>query len=149
MLDEPQGYAYKETISIAFDGYKKAMLEVQASPADSLSIQFSKSVINILHERPGRLLEREEKHIMPFWAVFESSSGAAEKGEKGAFSAALDSARSAISGIWVKGISIGLIVLAIGIGAGYYLSNKNSRAHVEVPGAVNPQPAPSSAAKKL
>lgn len=143
-----EDYAYKETISIAFDGYKKAMLEVQSSPADSLATQFSKSVIAILHERPGRLLEHEEKHILPVWSLLEQSSSATEKGEKGAIAAAIESARNAISGLWFKGISIGLIVLAIGLGVGYYFASRNTGTHIEVPGAVNPPPAASSGAKK-
>lgn len=143
-----EDYAYKETISIAFDGYKKAMMEVQSSPADSLPTQFSKSVIAILHERPGRLLEHEEKHILPIWSLLEQSSSASEKSEKGTLAAAIDSARSAISGLWLKGVSISLIVLAIGVGVGYYFANRNTGAHVEASGAVNPQPAPSGATKK-
>ena len=55
-----EDYAYKETLSMAFDGYQKAMTEVQTGAKDTLAHILSMNVLDALKDRPGRLLENVE-----------------------------------------------------------------------------------------
>ena len=52
-----EDYAYKESISIAFYGFKKALAEIDILEKETLANTFSKTVIGTLGERPGRLVE--------------------------------------------------------------------------------------------
>lgn len=63
-----EDYAYKETISLSFDGYKKALAEIDhkelttpASGAESLAKLLSSNVLSALNERPGRIYEEKKK----------------------------------------------------------------------------------------
>jgi hypothetical protein len=127
-----EDYAYKETISIAFDGYKKAMVEIQSSPADSLTTLFSKSVIETLHERPGRLLDAEEKPILPFAELLGREAGAGEKDDTAkVLPEMIRSVKGVLQGVWIRNSVFILLVLLIGAGVGYYIANKSMGAHIE------------------
>lgn len=80
-----EDYAYKETLSIAFDGYKKAMSEIDDEEKESLSKEFSRNVLEMLNRRPGRLLESEDEQkinldtLLPLTNLEQTSDGVQTK----------------------------------------------------------------------
>lgn len=62
-----EDYAYKETISRAFEGYKREMKAIaDADPANvSLLTTFCDNVLRALAERPGRIYEGSHEDITP------------------------------------------------------------------------------------
>jgi len=52
-----EDYAFKESVSIAFDGYQKAMSSIDTAKDETLAKTLGEEVIKILNDRPGRLLE--------------------------------------------------------------------------------------------
>lgn len=140
-----EDYAFKETLSIAFDGYKKAMLEVQGTPAESLTALFSKSVIDTLRERPGRLLEVDEKHILPLMDFLERAAGASGKDEAAkVIPDVFRTARSALQIAWMKRAATVILILLLGLGLGYYFATKNLGAHIETAVSITPSQLPSN-----
>ena len=120
-----EDYAYKETISIAFDGYKKAMESLTPGASESLAVTFSKTVIDTLRERPGRLLERDETPLVSLGSLLEASPSVANAVPGGDPQKLLGTAKQAVNAVWLKGIAIVLAVLLGGAGIGYFFGAKH------------------------
>jgi len=62
-----EDYAYKETISRAFEGYKREMKDIaSADPANAIVlVTFCENVLRALAERPGRIYEGKQEDFTP------------------------------------------------------------------------------------
>ncbi|MGB9130505.1 MAG: hypothetical protein WCB97_12725 [Thiobacillus sp.] len=119
-----EDYAYKESISIAFDGYKKAMTEVDSDASSSLAHLLGTNVIGTLDQRPGRLIDAEKESSAPLENILENMIGSGETGSGIKEVARLfKNVRSSLRGQWtLRGLAI-LLVLMVGFTAGYFLAN--------------------------
>lgn len=61
-------YAYKEAVSVAFEGYKREMAGVGSTGADGLNplITLCENVLRTLGQRPGRIYESKHEDITAF-----------------------------------------------------------------------------------
>jgi hypothetical protein len=79
-----EDYAYKEAISIAFEGYKREMQGIAAGDASN-SAPINKLCWNILTaiaERPGRIYDHHNKDITVANEVIDALAKAKELGQK-------------------------------------------------------------------
>jgi len=118
-----EDYAYKETISIAYEGYKNAMQDVDDASTDSLATTLGKNVLSILNQRPGELIDIEKENKIPSDQLLNIlMSGGQNEQRVNAFSDLLKNLKTN----WLKTSSIILITLVIGGIIGFYLSSYNS-----------------------
>ncbi len=119
-----EDYAYKETLTISFDGYRKVMKEEGTIPENSTvpSHILNKNLLDTLGERPGRLIEPEtadkvstEKLIGELIAV---SKG---KIDEKSLASLLQSTIKFINWTSVKFLLIATIAVLIGIAVGVYV----------------------------
>jgi hypothetical protein len=68
-----EDYAFKETLSTAFEGYKRELSGLQDVSADRLHplIRMCENVLNALAERPGRIYEGKQINISPISSLAE------------------------------------------------------------------------------
>jgi len=126
-----EDYAYKETISIAFDGYKKALKNVDESDSATLANLLGRNVLGTLGQRPGRLLDIEKEHNLPVEQILKGLAAGGEKGNNlemltGMFSWVTSDYKIK----WVKFIVIFILILLVGFGFGYYFSGITSNLNV-------------------
>jgi uncharacterized coiled-coil DUF342 family protein len=62
-----EDYAFKEAVSTAFEGYKREMLAIPASPGKDVSplVTLCENVLQALAERPGRIYEGKNDVVTP------------------------------------------------------------------------------------
>jgi DNA repair exonuclease SbcCD ATPase subunit len=127
-----EDYAFKESLSMAFDGYRKAMAEVQRSGGkETLPHQLSSNVIAVLSERPGRLITHTEKskespEALKVILAPDINAGTETPNETNTNTPTLKTAQliQAVLGKSQQGTAIKVFVLVlISIGFGYLLSN--------------------------
>jgi hypothetical protein len=121
-----EDYAFKESISIAFDGYKNAMKELDASATESLANLLSQNVIATLNERPGRLIDEPDTRNNSA-DDFLKVIGAAD-GNNTAIVAATGLVGAIQRNLKSSGVKLAFAIvfaLIIGVGAGYYLNVSN------------------------
>jgi uncharacterized protein YneF (UPF0154 family) len=118
-----EDYAYKETISIAYEGYKKAMQDVDGISTDSLATILGKNVLSVLNQRPGELIDIERENKIPSDQLLNilMSSGQNEQSAN-VFSELLRSLKIN----WLKTSAIIIVTLLIGGIIGFYISSYNS-----------------------
>lgn len=117
-----EDYAYKETLSMAFDGYQKAMTEVQAGAKETLAHTLSKNVLDALKERPGRLLEHQEDDSggPPLKALLaQQAAGGADAGI-GLIGKVYEDLKATMRGSIIRVIIIIAVAIAIGFAVGKY-----------------------------
>lgn len=115
-----EDYAYKESISIAFDGFKNAMTDIDITGKETLANTFSSQVIRTLGERPGRLMEVPDANSK----ITEDALLALtpESNQPASISGLIKDVRANVK---KTGFTIGVIILitlGIGCAAGYYFS---------------------------
>lgn len=63
-------YAHKEAISMSFEGYKKQLLEIEASDSDNTStVSLISKALDALALHPGRVYEHNKESITPLDAL--------------------------------------------------------------------------------
>jgi hypothetical protein len=117
-----EDYAYKETLSMAFDGYQKAMTEVQTAAKDTLAHTLCENVLSALKERPGRLLEHAESddEKLPIQALIAQEASSTGGPTAGLIGKVYDDLKSSIKGSALKVLIIIIVAISIGIIAGRY-----------------------------
>lgn len=67
-----EDYAFKEAVSTAFEGYKREMLAIPATPGSDVSplVRLCESVLGALAERPGRIYDGKTEVITPLTPAF-------------------------------------------------------------------------------
>lgn len=140
-----EDYAYKETLSMAFDGYQKAMSEVQVDAKDTLAHTLSINVLDALKERPGRLLENQEEDTdePPLKALLaQQASGGTDAGI-GLIGKIYEDLKSSMKGSIIKVLLIILIAVAVGFALGKYsptILGKDSVSPATPAGSVEAEP---------
>ena len=131
-----EDYAYKESISLAFEGYKEAMSDIDSTDSTTLANNLSQKVLTTLSQRPGRLMEVEQEQSMSTDDLIKAVAAAgSEANSIDLFAQALHKLRSSVKGSFLKLTIIILIAALIGVGSGYYLSktqNPSSGDAVEI-----------------
>lgn len=117
-----EDYAYKETISMAFDGYKNAMAEVDASAEPNLATELSRSVLKILTQRPGELIEDDKSSNIPTDQILNVLLSTGQPDQK---SQALAQLLKSLKGKWSKVLAIVVASALIGSAIGYYYADKS------------------------
>lgn len=73
-------YAHKEAISMSFEGYKKQLLEIEASDSDNTStVSLISKALDALALHPGRVYEHNNESITPLDALKDVVSIRREK----------------------------------------------------------------------
>lgn len=124
-----EDYAYKETISLSFDGYKKALSGIDENEAkrtsggtETLTKTLSANVLGTLNERPGRIYEEKEKDINLDTVIKTlNPTGDATTGK--VFLKLYGDIRQNLKGSTIKALAVIIFVAAFGIGAGYYFGS--------------------------
>lgn len=63
-------YAHKEAISMSFEGYKKQLLEIEASDSDNTStVSLISKALDALALHPGRIYEQSKESVTPLDAL--------------------------------------------------------------------------------
>lgn len=124
-----EDYAYKETISLSFDGYKKALSDIDdnetkrtSGGTETLTKTLSSNVLGTLNERPGRIYEEKEKDINLDTVIKTlNPTGDATAGK--VFMKLYGDLRQNLKGSAIKILAVIILVAACGIGAGYYFGS--------------------------
>jgi hypothetical protein len=79
-----EDYAYKESLSTAFEGYKRELSTIQGISQERLHplVRMCENVLGALAERPGRIYEAKPVDITPMTALAESTEHLASAAEK-------------------------------------------------------------------
>jgi len=117
-----EDYAYKETLSMAFDGYQKAMTEVQTGAKDTLAHVLSKNVLDALKERPGRLLDHKDGDgdQPPLQALLAQEGAGAAGPSVGLIGKVYEDLKATLKGSIIRVIIITAVAIAIGFAIGKY-----------------------------
>jgi len=119
-----EDYAFKETISIAFDGYQKAMSDIDLNAPDTLATNLSQNVLETLNQRPGRLMETEKQHELTASKILEAVSSSGENSNKiQAITQVFKELQKGLRVSWIRYAGIIAITLSAGIAIGYYFVN--------------------------
>lgn len=119
-----EDYAYKASISIAFDGYKKAMMDIDGGDVDSLAKDLSKNVIETLNQRPGRLIDVDDRASVSANAVI---AGLSVKNQSDTNPIDfINILRSNMKSVILRNSVMILLALSIGVLIGFYFSNKDT-----------------------
>ena len=119
-----EDYAYKETLSFAFDGYQEAMSSVEANAKQTLAHTLSMNVLAALKERPGRLLDQEtDEDELSIKALLSQAQPETGEASAGLISKIYDDVKAQLKGSALKAIAIILLVLAIGVAIGRHSSS--------------------------
>lgn len=143
-----EDYAYKETLSMAFDGYQKAMTQVQSAAKDTLAHTLSKNVLDAINERPGRLLEHaeEENEKLPLQALLAQKEAVAGGTPIGLIGKMYDDLRASFKGSVIKVIIIIAVAIAVGFAIGRItpniLGNEKQRSTENSLATAEPVPIP-------
>ena len=72
-----EDYAFKEAVSTAFEGYKREMLAIPASPGSDVSplVILCENVLRAMAERPGRIYEGKAEVITPLTPAASALKG--------------------------------------------------------------------------
>jgi len=133
-----EDYAYKETISIAFDGYKKAMVEIDASGSTTLAHALGNNVLGVLNQRPGRLIEEHSGYLFPINKAFEDIASGSDASKTKVLSELFSLAGKVVSGTFIKSTIILIAVLSIGIFFGYYIGDKRNNLNKDLQNIEQP-----------
>ena len=79
-----EDYAYKESISIAFEGYKREMTQIAAGDATNPTplTTLCVNVLKAIAERPGRIYDGKQQDITPLAEAQAALKKAEEIGQK-------------------------------------------------------------------
>lgn len=133
-----EDYAYKETLSIAFDGYKKALEEVDGKEGDNLAKALGVNVLGALNQRPGRLIEIEKEQSVPIDVFLKELSSGGDSGNSlKNISNVISVFTSSIKYRFTKLALLILLIFIAGIGIGIYLAGSSSSYSLNVNSSVN------------
>ncbi len=107
---------------MAFDGYKNAMAEVDASAEPNLATELSRSVLKILTQRPGELIEDDKSSNIPTDQILNVLLSTGQPDQK---SQALAQLLKSLKGKWSKVLALVIASALIGSAIGYYYADKN------------------------
>jgi len=130
-----EDYAYKQTMSLSFDGYKKALADIDANeppkPADgseTLTKTLSSNVLGTLNERPGRIYEDKEKEKdINIDTVIKTLNPTGDEAAGQVFLKLYGDLSKNFKGSALKALVVIILVATIGIGAGYYFGHSNNK----------------------
>lgn len=132
-----EDYAYKETISIAFDGYVKAMGHLDKAASGTLAHDLGKNILDILNQRPGRLMETERDNPIPLEKILEDMiSTEKQESKTKVFADVFQSATKNIKVSLLRSTGIIIIVLLVGFYIGQNFGSKNSNLETNIKDAV-------------
>lgn len=121
-----EDYAYKETMSLSFDGYKKAMADIDNNEPrqkevglQTLTKTLSSNVLGTLNERPGRIYEEKEKGVN-IDTVIKTLNPAVNEVAGNVFFKLYGDLKRNLRGSALKALAVIVLVAAFGIGFGYY-----------------------------
>jgi len=116
-----EDYAYKETLSMAFDGYQKAMSTVDAADKETLSHKLSSNVLSVLGERPGRLLEHSEKDDeMPIQQIIAQLEPQGGETKAGLMTRFYEDIKAELKGSAFRVVGVIIVAILIGLAIGRY-----------------------------
>ena len=119
-----EDYAYKETLSISFDGYKQALSDVDTDTDSSMTSKLSANVLDAINQRPGRLADSEREDSTSPESVLAMILAANRSEDEHHFSALSRFSRALQKHLTHKWILVAVIVVvatSAGVAIGYFI----------------------------